>query len=68
MLLRASDIEPESIDWAWKDRFAFGKLALIAGDPGLGKSQSAIDIVARCSTARSSPVVRAKLRNASRSS
>jgi putative DNA primase/helicase len=50
VLLRASDIEPEPIDWAWRDRFAFGKLALIAGDPGLGKSQSAIDIVARCST------------------
>jgi putative DNA primase/helicase len=49
-LLRASDIPPEPIDWAWKDRFAFGKLALIAGDPGLGKSQAAIDIIARCTT------------------
>jgi putative DNA primase/helicase len=48
VLRRASDIEPEPIDWAWKDRFAFGKLALIAGDPGLGKSQVAIDIIARC--------------------
>jgi hypothetical protein len=48
VLRRASNIEPEPIDWAWKDRFAFGKLALIAGDPGLGKSQVAIDIVARC--------------------
>jgi hypothetical protein len=49
VLRTASNIEPEPINWAWKDRFAFGKLALIAGDPGLGKSQVAIDIVARCS-------------------
>jgi hypothetical protein len=47
VLRTASNIDPEPIDWAWKDRFAFGKLALIAGDPGLGKSQVAIDIVAR---------------------
>jgi putative DNA primase/helicase len=48
VLRRASNIEPEPIDWVWKDRFAFGKLVLIAGDPGLGKSQVAIDIIARC--------------------
>jgi hypothetical protein len=36
-LRRANTIEPESIDWAWPNRFAFGKLALLAGDPGLGK-------------------------------
>jgi len=30
-LRRADIIEPESIDWAWPNRFAFGKLALLAG-------------------------------------
>jgi putative DNA primase/helicase len=53
VLRTASDIEPEPISWAWKDRFPFGKLALLAGDPGLGKSQVAIDLVARCT--RSDP-------------
>ena len=37
---------PVSIDWAWKNRFAFGKLTVIAGDPGLGKSTILADIAA----------------------
>jgi hypothetical protein len=45
-LIRANQLEPESIDWAWPNRFAFGKLALIAGDPGLGKSTVLIEIAA----------------------
>lgn len=33
-----ADIEPEPISWLWPNRIALGKLTLIAGDPGLGKS------------------------------
>jgi len=47
VLVRAGTMQPEAISWAWRNRFAFGKLALIAGDPGLGKSTVLIDIVAR---------------------
>jgi putative DNA primase/helicase len=36
---RASDIKPEPISWLWPERIAIGKLTLIVGDPGLGKSQ-----------------------------
>jgi AAA domain-containing protein len=56
VLVRAGLLEPESIDWAWRNRFAFGKLALIAGDPGLGKSTILIDIVARHSVGEVFPV------------
>jgi hypothetical protein len=35
----ASEIEPEPITWLWPNRIAIGKQTLIAGDPGLGKSQ-----------------------------
>jgi len=38
VLLRADTLKPEAINWAWPNRFAFGKMAMIAGDPGLGKS------------------------------
>ena len=34
-----SDIAPEKIDWIWPGRIAVGKLTLLAGEPGLGKSQ-----------------------------
>ncbi len=46
---RASDIEPQPIQWLWPQRFALGKLSLIAGDPGLGKSQLTLDMAARIS-------------------
>ena len=36
---RASDIEPEPIRWLWPERIAIGKLTMLAGEPGLGKSQ-----------------------------
>ena len=55
VLARANTLEPETIMWAWKNRFAFGKLALIAGDPGLGKSTILIDIVARHSVGKEFP-------------
>jgi putative DNA primase/helicase len=47
---RASDIAPEAIDWTWRHRIAQGKLSLIAGEPGLGKSQLATKIVATVTT------------------
>lgn len=37
-----SDVFPEKIEWLWPGRIAVGKIALIAGEPGLGKSQTAI--------------------------
>jgi Bifunctional DNA primase/polymerase, N-terminal/AAA domain len=36
---RASEIHPEPIRWLWPQRIALGKTSLIAGAPGLGKSQ-----------------------------
>lgn len=33
-----ADVHPEPIKWLWPGRIALGKLTLIAGDPGLGKS------------------------------
>lgn len=33
-----ADIQPEPISWLWPDRIALGKITMIAGDPGLGKS------------------------------
>src|SRR5262249_7900127 len=44
-----ADVEPEPIDWLWNGRLARGKLTLIAGDPGLGKSQIVLDLVSRLS-------------------
>jgi hypothetical protein len=37
----------EPVEWLWPNRFARGKLGLIGGMPEEGKSQIAIDIIAR---------------------
>ena len=44
-----SDVEPEPISWLWRNRIARGKVTLIDGDPGLGKSVLSIDWSARVS-------------------
>ena len=41
-----SDIKAAPINWLWKGRIAKGKLTIIAGNPGLGKSQLTANITA----------------------
>jgi putative DNA primase/helicase len=36
---RLSEIEAEPMVWLWENRFAEGKVGIIAGEPGVGKSQ-----------------------------
>ncbi|WP_271528896.1 AAA family ATPase [Bradyrhizobium sp. CCBAU 25338] len=36
---RASELEPEKLVWVWPGRVPEGKLVLLGGPPGLGKSQ-----------------------------
>jgi putative DNA primase/helicase len=42
----AADIAPEKIEWLWPGRLARGKHTCIAGEPGTGKSQLSIAIIA----------------------
>ena len=39
----------DGLSWLWPQRIAVGKLCVIAGDPGLGKSLLSLDIAARAS-------------------
>jgi putative DNA primase/helicase len=55
VLLPASEIDPESIDWIWPGIIAIGRVTGSVGHPGLGKSQVAIDIAATVSTGRDWP-------------
>ena len=43
-------VEPEGIEWLWHGRIARGKVHLIDGDPGVGKSTLAIQIAANITT------------------
>ena len=50
VLKRLSDVVAVPIEWLWPGRFAIGKLALVFGDPGLGKTWAMIDLAARIAT------------------
>lgn len=50
-----ADIQPERINWLWPGYLAAGKLALLIGDPGLGKSTLTCEIVARLSRGEALP-------------
>jgi hypothetical protein len=42
-----SEVKPESVNWFWYPRLAFGKMSMLDGDPGSGKSNILADLIAR---------------------
>lgn len=54
-LVCLADVKMEKINWLWPDRIARGKLAVIAGDPGLGKSQITASIASIVSAGQKWP-------------
>jgi putative DNA primase/helicase len=49
VLVNLADVKPREVSWLWPSRVAIGKLTLLAGDPGLGKSFLTLDMAARIS-------------------
>lgn len=49
------DVEPEEILWVWYPYIPAGKMTILEGDPGLGKSWIATDVAARLSTGNPFP-------------
>jgi hypothetical protein len=47
--VRLSDVQPEDVHWLWPRRIAKGKLSLLIGDPGNGKSTALLDVACRIS-------------------
>lgn len=47
---RYDSIDAVDVEWLWQNRIAIGKLSLLVGEPGLGKTFCALDIAARVST------------------
>lgn len=46
---RVCDVALEPLEWLWPNRVPLGKVTLLAGDPGLGKSFLTCDMAARVS-------------------
>src|SRR5205085_4520697 len=50
-----TEVQTLAVDWLWEPWLARGVVAVLDGDPGLGKSSVALDLVARVTTARPFP-------------
>ncbi len=50
------DVEPKPINWLWPEKIARGKVSMIAGDPGLGKSLITVALASAVSTGARWPV------------
>jgi putative DNA primase/helicase len=60
-----ADVRMEGIDWLWPLRLAVGKVTMLSGDPGIGKSHISIDAAARISTGSDWPLDGEKARRGS---
>lgn len=57
---RASEIQAKPVNWLWHGRIARGKVSMLAGNPGLGKSQITASMAATVTTGGTWPVDRAR--------
>jgi hypothetical protein len=46
LLVRLSDVEPQDVAWLWHPYIPLGKLTLLEGDPGLGKTFLSLTLAA----------------------
>lgn len=53
--IRLADVEAEDVQWLWPGRIPLRKVAIIDGDPDLGKSTLALDLAARVTTGSRMP-------------
>jgi hypothetical protein len=51
----ANQLQPRSVSWLWPGRLARGKLSILEGDPGLGKTLVCLDLCARLTIGRAFP-------------
>src|SRR5437016_7228321 len=53
--VKLSEVETKPIEWLWQRRIPLGKITILDGDPGTGKSLLAITIAACVSTGQPMP-------------
>jgi hypothetical protein len=55
---RLSEVIPEPVRWLWEGRIPLGKVTLLDGDPGVGKSTLAMELAARVTNGSAMPLVK----------
>ncbi len=54
-LVKMSDVDLLEVNWLWKPYIPFGKITIIQGDPGEGKTTFALRLAAACSNGTALP-------------
>jgi len=54
-LICMADVAPRPVRWLWQDRIAAGRVSMVVGMPGLGKSFLSCDMAAHVTTGRPWP-------------
>jgi hypothetical protein len=54
-LITVAGVKPERVRWLWPGRIPLGKVTVLDGDPGLGKSTLTLNLAARVSTGSPMP-------------
>lgn len=49
-MIRMSDVELQEVNWLWKPYIPFGKITIVQGDPGEGKTTFALQLAAACTS------------------
>ncbi len=52
---RMSEVPLQEVEWLWKPYIPFGKITIIQGDPGEGKTTLALRVASACSTGEALP-------------
>jgi hypothetical protein len=55
IIVCAADVRSERVQWLWPNRIPLGKVSIIEGDPGLGKSTVGLYLASRVTTGRKLP-------------
>jgi hypothetical protein len=53
-----SEVTPEPVRWLWDGRIPLGKVTLLDGEPGVGKSTLALELAARVTNGSAMPLVK----------
>ncbi|WP_373652088.1 AAA family ATPase [Schlesneria sp. DSM 10557] len=56
LLRRLSEVTPRSVDWVWEGLIPRGKVTLLTGDAGIGKSLVALQVAAMVTRGRRVPI------------
>ena len=59
-IIRMSDVELTPVEWLWKPYLPFGKLSVLQGNPGEGKTYFAMHLAAACTNGKLVATIRSR--------